>query len=62
MQNKGITMLVSKNSGGEATRPKIEAARDLCLPVIMISRPEKSNLTTASCVDGMLALIEQNLT
>jgi precorrin-6A/cobalt-precorrin-6A reductase len=61
MQDKRITMLVAKNSGGETTRPKIEAARDLGLPVIIISRPEKSSLPTASSVDGMMALIEQNL-
>jgi precorrin-6A/cobalt-precorrin-6A reductase len=33
--------MVSKNSGGSATYPKIEAARALGLPVIMIARPHK---------------------
>jgi precorrin-6A/cobalt-precorrin-6A reductase len=36
-----IDVLVSKNSGGAATYAKIEAARGLALPVIMIRRPPK---------------------
>ncbi len=36
-----IDVIVSKNSGGEATYAKIEAARELGLPVIMIERPNK---------------------
>jgi precorrin-6A/cobalt-precorrin-6A reductase len=34
-----IGLLVAKNSGGEATYAKIEAARRMDLPVIMIERP-----------------------
>jgi precorrin-6A/cobalt-precorrin-6A reductase len=34
-------VVVSKNSGGSATYAKIEAARMLGLPVIMIARPDK---------------------
>jgi precorrin-6A/cobalt-precorrin-6A reductase len=37
-----IDVLVSKNAGGAATYAKIEAARDLGLPVIMIARPYKA--------------------
>jgi precorrin-6A/cobalt-precorrin-6A reductase len=33
-------MLVSKNSGGEATYAKIVAARHLGLPVVMMRRPK----------------------
>jgi precorrin-6A/cobalt-precorrin-6A reductase len=36
-----IDVIVSKNSGGNATYAKIEAARKLGLPVIMIARPNK---------------------
>ncbi|MBY0612316.1 MAG: cobalt-precorrin-6A reductase [Beijerinckiaceae bacterium] len=39
MRNYGIEVLVSKNSGGEATYAKIEAARRLNVPVVMIERP-----------------------
>ena len=61
MEENRITMLVTKNSGGDATRPKIEAARELGLPVIIIARPEKPPLTTAPGVEDMLKLIEQHV-
>ena len=34
-----IQAIVSKNSGGEATYPKIIAARELGIPVVMVQRP-----------------------
>jgi precorrin-6A/cobalt-precorrin-6A reductase len=40
-----ISVLVSKNSGGSATYPKIAAARALALPVVMIARPPKAGGT-----------------
>lgn len=36
-----IAFVVSKNSGGAATYPKIAAARRLAIPVVMIARPDK---------------------
>lgn len=35
-----IDVIVSKNSGGDGARAKIDAARELGLPVLMIDRPE----------------------
>ncbi len=35
-----IDLVVSKNSGGSGARSKIDAARELGLPVIMIARPD----------------------
>lgn len=35
----GITVVVAKNSGGEASYPKLTAARELNIPVIMVRRP-----------------------
>jgi precorrin-6A/cobalt-precorrin-6A reductase len=39
LAERRIDVLVSKNSGGSATAPKLEAARRLGLPVLMIDRP-----------------------
>lgn len=39
LQAHGITWLVAKNAGGEATRGKLLAARALGLPVVMVQRP-----------------------
>lgn len=41
LSDEQIDVIVSKNSGGTATYAKIEAARELDLPVIMIARPDK---------------------
>ena len=40
LEQHRIQVLVSKNSGGQATYAKILAARSLALPVIMLRRPE----------------------
>ncbi len=39
LRNRGIAWIVARNSGGDGARAKIDAARMLGLPVIMISRP-----------------------
>lgn len=39
MRSRGIAWIVARNSGGDGARAKIDAARTLGLPVVMISRP-----------------------
>jgi len=39
MRDHAIDVLVSKNSGGQATYGKITAARNLCIPVVMVRPP-----------------------
>ena len=39
-QLRGIDVLISKNSGGEATEAKLEVARELKVPVLILKRPE----------------------
>lgn len=55
-----IDILVSKNSGGWATYGKIEAARELRLPVILIERREKAAghpvESAAAAYDWLLSL------
>ncbi|CUT10350.1 Cobaltprecorrin6x reductase EC 13154 [Bradyrhizobium sp.] len=40
MRKRSITRIVARNSGGDGARAKIDAARRLGLPVIMIARPQ----------------------
>lgn len=39
MREHGIDVVVTKNSGGELVRAKLDAARELTIPVIMVRRP-----------------------
>ena len=45
-----IDVLVAKNSGGIASRTKLDAARELGLPVILVERPEQVQATTLTTV------------
>ncbi|QKL04015.1 cobalt-precorrin-6A reductase [Pseudomonas sp. NY5710] len=38
-QRRNIDVLISKNSGSVATEPKLEAARELGVPVLVLKRP-----------------------
>ena len=46
MRREGVEVLITKNSGGEATAGKLLAARRLGLPVVMIARPQKPAVPT----------------
>ena len=56
-----IDLLVSKNSGGEATTAKIAAARRLGLPVVMIARPQAPAGETVQTVDEAVAWVGERL-
>jgi precorrin-6A/cobalt-precorrin-6A reductase len=56
-----IEILVSKNAGGMATYAKIEAARALSLPVIMIDRPHKPAGHVVGNAGEAVAWLEQHL-
>jgi precorrin-6A/cobalt-precorrin-6A reductase len=58
MEREGITHLVTKNSGGEQTAAKLEAARKLGVKVIMIARPAYGPALEVDSVEGAIAALE----
>ncbi len=53
-----IDALVTKNSGGAMTRPKLDAAAALDIPVIMVDRPPlPSGVATVGTVDDAVAWV-----
>ncbi len=63
--DRHIGLLVAKNSGGDATYAKIEAARRLGLPVIMIERPpialDPRSPAVASVADALAWVREMHI-
>lgn len=59
LRDHSIDYIVSKNSGGLATYAKIEAARLLGIPVVMIERPQKHSVPSINSVDGVLASLNR---
>lgn len=60
-RHHGITHVVTKNSGGTRAYAKIDAARMLNVPVIMINRPQLPETRTVSSLQDMLAQVEKEL-
>jgi precorrin-6A/cobalt-precorrin-6A reductase len=60
MRGEHIEVLVTKNSGGEATAAKIEAARALGIDVIIVERPAAEAVPTFERVEEILAWIEKH--
>ncbi|MFC7397030.1 cobalt-precorrin-6A reductase [Chelatococcus sp. GCM10030263] len=58
MRREGIEILVTKNSGGEATAGKLVAARHLGLPVIMVARPDKPAVPTFYAPEEVMGWLE----
>jgi precorrin-6A/cobalt-precorrin-6A reductase len=53
-----IDALVTKNSGGAMTRPKLDAAAALGVPVIMVDRPPlPEGVQTVATVDDAVAWV-----
>jgi precorrin-6A/cobalt-precorrin-6A reductase len=59
LRQEKIDVLVSKNSGGAATYAKIEATRELGIPVVMIARPHKLRGNAVANAEGAVTLLEQ---
>jgi precorrin-6A/cobalt-precorrin-6A reductase len=54
MRSRGIEFLIARNSGGTGARAKIDAARELALPVIMIERPALPERPRVESVEEVL--------
>ncbi len=61
LRAQGIEVVVSKNSGGSGTYAKIEAARALDLPVVMVERPPLPEGETVETAAAARAWIEDRL-
>lgn len=59
LASERIDVVVSKNAGGAATYAKIEAARTLGLPVVMIDRPEKAGQNVVSDAAEAVAWLDR---
>ena len=59
LETNSIDLIVSKNSGGPDTYAKIEAARALALPVVMIRRPTPPDGSTVPSVEAALAWLDE---
>jgi precorrin-6A/cobalt-precorrin-6A reductase len=60
LNQHAISVIVTKNSGGEATYAKLEAARTLGLPVIMVRRPMLPDAPSVGAVREALQWLEQH--
>jgi precorrin-6A/cobalt-precorrin-6A reductase len=55
---QGIDLIVTKNSGGDATYAKIEVARELGIPVVMIRRPQITAEPDSDTVESAEAALD----
>jgi precorrin-6A/cobalt-precorrin-6A reductase len=62
MSKHRIDVVISKNSGGDATCGKIAAARTLGLDVIMLRRPAAIDAPAVDTVDDLIAWLDHALT
>lgn len=58
LRERRITWLVARNAGGTGARAKIDAARILALPVIMIARPAMPERISVDTADACLAWLK----
>ena len=61
LQEHRIDVIVSKNSGGEATKGKIVAARILGLPVVLVERASADDVHRAETVEAAVRLADHLL-
>jgi precorrin-6A/cobalt-precorrin-6A reductase len=55
MRSRNVTWVVTRNSGGSGARAKVDAARRLAIPVIMIARPDMPRRHMVATVGDVIA-------
>lgn len=59
IRRHAIDVVVTKNSGGEMTAAKLEAAREIGLPVVMVWRPAlPAGVRVVAAVDDAVRWVE----
>ena len=61
MRSHGIDVLVTKNSGGPLTEGKLDAARDLGIPVVMVSRPATGAAESVTTVSDAVRWVQSHV-
>ena len=61
MADEKIDIVVAKNSGGDAARAKLDAARSLGLAVVLVRRPQAPDAPTVYTLDAAIRYIRENL-
>lgn len=61
LSGEGIEVILSKNSGGDASYPKIAAARELGIDVVLVRRPKRNSVETVENVLDAVSLARQRL-
>lgn len=61
MEQHGIDLLVTKNSGGAHTRPKLDAARERGAGVIIVRRPARTQTQTFHAAPEAFAYVQKLL-
>ena len=61
MRGHGIDVLVTKNSGGPLTEGKLDAARDLGIRVVMVSRPAAAAAESVTAVSDAARWVQSQV-
>lgn len=59
LERERIELVVSKNAGTDATRAKLDAARELGIAVVMVARPPVPEAEETASLDGVLDWLAQ---